>query len=93
MSAPEASPAGHRLRAIPFALSFAVAMIIAYALCVAAALVLPGLPLAHGWVALFTTAPMGSGTSWLEGIVGSTWFGLLLGLVVATTYNLITKAR
>ena len=90
----ETMSAGHTCRHIqvmPFAAALALALILGYVLCVAAALVLPDLALAHGWIALFSLEPIGSSQNWIQGIVGSLWFGLLFGVVTAVTYNMLAR--
>ena len=96
MSAQETGNANqfcHRIQVIPFAAGLALALILGYVLCVAAALALPDLALAHGWIVLFSLEPIGSSQNWIQGIVGSLWFGLLFGVVTAVTYNLLARRR
>jgi hypothetical protein len=63
------------------------ALVAAFVLCAIAGMILPELPLAHAWLGLFTTAPLGSARSFAEGIVGSVAFGWILGFVFAWIYN------
>lgn len=64
-----------------------VTLIVLYVTCAIAALALPGLPLAHGWLALFSTAPIGSVRALVEGVIGSVVFGWLIAVVLGYTYN------
>jgi hypothetical protein len=76
---------------VPFTAGLIVALVAGFALCVAAALAVPELNLAHGWIALFSVEPVGTRANWIEGILGSVWFGLLFGILIAGTYNLLSR--
>ena len=58
-----------------------------YVLCWLAALVAANLPLAHGWLLIFSTAEPGSARSLIEGLVASVVFAWASALLFGPTYN------
>jgi hypothetical protein len=62
------------------------ALVVLFVLCLIAALLLP-MPLAHGWIGLFTAAPVDSARVWIEGILYSIAFGWITAIVLGTVYN------
>jgi hypothetical protein len=64
------------------------ALVVLFMLCLLAALFLP-MRLAHGWLALFSDAPVGSTWLWVEGLFWSIVAGWLIALVFGTVYNWI----
>jgi len=71
---------------------FSAALVVLFVLCLLAALFFP-VRLAHGWVALFSDAPVGSTRLWVEGLIGSVFAGWLIALVFGTVYNWIVMRR
>jgi hypothetical protein len=71
---------------------FSAALVVLFVLCLLAALFLP-LRAAHGWVALFSEAPVGSTRLWVEGLLWSVAAGWLIALVFGTVYNWIVARR
>ena len=59
-----------------------------FVLFMLAALFLP-MRAAHGWVALFSDAPVGSTRVWIEGLIWCVAGGWLIALVFGTIYNWI----
>jgi hypothetical protein len=49
--------------------------------------------LAHGYVTLFSDAPINSTRMWAEGLVWSVVIGWLIALVFGTIYNWIVARR
>ena len=76
-------------RLSPKALSIAAAatLVVAFVLCALVQAVLPAAQFSHAYIALFTTAPIGSGTAWFEGILYSVVIGLIAGHVFAFVHN------
>jgi hypothetical protein len=70
---------------------FSAALVVLFVLCMLSALFLP-MRLAHGWVGLFSDAPVGSTRIWLDGLIWSVAVGWLIALVFGTVYN-FTAAR
>lgn len=68
------------------------ALVALFVLCMLAAWFLP-LRAAHGWVALFSDAPLNSGNIWVEGLVWSVVIGWLIALVLGTIYNWLIARR
>jgi hypothetical protein len=65
--------------------------IVLYVLCWFAALAVPNLPLAHGWLLIFSTAEPGSGRSLLEGLIASLVFAWVSALLFGMSYNRLTR--
>ncbi len=71
---------------------FSAALVVLFVICLLAALFLP-MRVAHGWVALFSDAPVGSARLWVEGLFWSIVAGWLIALVFGTVYNWIVARR
>ena len=84
MSVP--STAYHPLSVTALGWGFSVALIVLFVLCLFAALFVP-IPAAHGWVGLFSTAPINSGRVWVEGIAYSAIVGWITASIVGLVYN------
>lgn len=50
-------------------------------------MILPGWQLAHGWLALFSTAEVGSLRNFIDGVVFSIIFGWITAAVLVSIYN------
>ena len=73
-----------------FGFAASAALVVLFVLCWIVAAVMPGLAGAsHGWVALFTTAPVGSVRALVEGVIWSIVFGWIIALVMVPIYNRI----
>jgi hypothetical protein len=68
-----------------------ITFLLLYLLCWAAALAVPDLPLAHGWILLFSTADPGSARSLIEGVVGSVAFAWISALAFGWAYNRLSR--
>lgn len=68
------------------------AFVALFALSMLAALFLP-MRAAHGYVALFSDSPLGSGRLWVEGLVWSIIVAWVLALIFGTVYNWIAARR
>lgn len=55
--------------------------------CAILQMIAPGLQASHGWIGLFTTAPLASMQAWVEGLVSSIGFGIVGGTTFAYAYN------
>jgi hypothetical protein len=71
---------------------FSAALVVLFVLCLLSALFLP-MRIAHGWVALFSDAPLRSTRVWIDGLVWSIVAGWLIALVFGTVYNWIVARR
>jgi hypothetical protein len=67
--------------------ALSAALVVLYVICALAELVLPNLPLAHGWLSLFSVHPVGTVANWAAGIVGSMVFGWITAVVLGLVYN------
>jgi hypothetical protein len=63
------------------------ALVVLFVICLAVALVFPGWRASHGWIGLFSVAPMTSVRVWIDGIIFSIVFGWVTGLVFGFVYN------
>jgi len=63
-----------------------------FVLCMLAALFVP-LRLAHGWIGLWSDAPIDSSRVWIDGLIWSVVVGWLVALVFGTIYNSIVARR
>jgi hypothetical protein len=71
--------------ALGWALS--AALVALFVICLVVALVLPDWPASHGWIGLFSVAPMTSVRVWIDGIVFSIVFGWASAIVFGLVYN------
>jgi hypothetical protein len=72
--------------------SFSATFVVLFVLCMLAALFVP-LRLAHGWVSLWSDAPIDSSRVWIDGLVWSVAIGWLIALIFGTIYNTIVARR
>jgi hypothetical protein len=72
--------------------SLSATLVALFALCMLAALFLP-LRLAHGWVSLWSDAPIESSRVWIDGLVWSIAIGWLIALIFGTIYNTVVARR
>lgn len=68
-------------------IALAITLVVAFILCGIAQAILPGAQFSHMWLNLFTSAPLGSLSAWLEGIIASAVVGVIIGCVFAYSYN------
>jgi hypothetical protein len=80
------SGAYHSISVTGLGWAFSVALIVLFVLCLLTALFVP-IRAAHGWVALFSTAPIDSTRVWVEGIAYSAVAGWITALIVGLVYN------
>ena len=71
--------------------SLSITLVLLFVLCGVVAWALPNAPLAHGWLALFTTAPNGTASSFIQGIIGSIVFGWITALLLGPIYNRLAR--
>jgi len=69
------------------AIALAATLVALFVLCAIVQAIVPSAQFSHAWITLFTTAPIGSVTAWLEGIIYSVVIGLIAGHVFAFAYN------
>ena len=67
-------------------------LVVLYALCAIAAVLFPKAPLAHSWLLLFSTAPVGSLESLVTGIVANVAFAWISAAVFAPVYHRLTSS-
>jgi len=58
-----------------------------FIICAVAQVIVPDLQLTHMWISLFTAAPIGSATAWIEGLIANIVFGLVGWHLFAWIYN------
>jgi hypothetical protein len=72
--------------------SCSATFVVLFVLCMLAALFVP-LRLAHGWIGLWSDAPIDSSRVWIDGLIWSVVVGWLVALVFGTIYNSIVARR
>jgi hypothetical protein len=83
-------PVSPILSLVAFGVAVSAALVVLFALCWIVAAVMPSLAGAsHGWITLFTTAPVGSVRALVEGVIWSIVFGWIIALVTVPIYNRI----
>ena len=68
-------------------MGLSAALVVLFVICLAVAVVLPEWRASHGWIGLFSVAPMTSVRVWIDGIVFSIVFGWVTGVVFGLVYN------
>jgi hypothetical protein len=63
------------------------ALVVLFVICLAVALVFPDWRASHGWIRLFSVAPMTSVRVWIDGIIFSVVFGWVAGIVLVARFN------
>jgi len=77
-----------RLNLTAFGMAASAALVVLFVVCWLVAALLPGLVTAsHGWITLFTTAPVASGGALVQGVIWSIVFGWIIALVMVPVYN------
>ena len=71
--------------------SLSATLVVLFVLCMVAALFVP-LRLAHGWISVWSDAPIDSSRVWIDGLVWSVAVGWLVALIFGT-YNSIVARR
>jgi hypothetical protein len=84
-------PHGKSINIVALGTALSAALVVLYVLCALAELVFPNLPLAHGWLALFSVHPVGTAANWFAGIVGSIAFGWITAIVLGLVYNAMDR--
>ena len=72
--------------------SLSATLVVLFVLCMVAALFVP-LRLAHGWISVWSDAPINSSRVWIDGLVWSVAVGWLVALIFGTIYNSIVARR
>jgi hypothetical protein len=75
------------LNIVALGLGLSAALVALFIICLAVALVFPEWPASHGWIGLFSVAPMTSVRVWIDGIVFSIVFGWVTAVVFGLVYN------
>jgi hypothetical protein len=66
--------------------------VLLYVLCWLAAALFPDLNLTHAWLGLYSTAPVGSVTGLVEGIIWNVVFAWIAAITFGATYNRIAPS-
>ncbi len=67
------------------------ALVVLFVICLAVALLVPDWRASHGWIGLFSVAPMTSVRVWIDGIVFSIVFGWIAAIVLGVVYNQLIR--
>jgi hypothetical protein len=76
---------------VAFGWALSAALVVLFVICLIVALVFPEWPASHGWVALFSAAPMTSARIWIEGIAFNVAFGWIGAIVIGSVYNAVIR--
>jgi hypothetical protein len=79
------------LNVIALGWGLSAALVVLFVICLAVALVFPDWRASHGWIGLFSVAPMASVRVWIDGIVFSIVFGWAIGVVLGLVYNRLIR--
>ncbi|MEZ5827768.1 MAG: hypothetical protein R3D30_06520 [Hyphomicrobiales bacterium] len=80
-----------RIPLIPTAWALSAALVATFIACAGFELIAPNIPVAHGWVGLFTLRPVTSGLGWVEGIAGSVAFGWFFAAIGTWVFNALAR--
>jgi hypothetical protein len=75
------------LNVVALGWGLSAALVALFVICLAVALVWPDWQASHGWIGLFSAAPMTSIRVWIDGIVFSVVFGWIAAVVLGLVYN------
>jgi hypothetical protein len=91
------TPADSPVNIIALGWGLAAALVALFVVCLVVALALPDWRASHGWIGLFSVAPMTSVRVWIDGIIFSIVFGwigaVVLGLVCVLSYEAVAALR
>jgi hypothetical protein len=76
-----------RLNIVALGWGLSAALVVLFVLCLVVALMLPGWPASHGWIGIFSVAPLTSLRLWFDGIVFSILFGWATATALGVVYN------
>jgi hypothetical protein len=80
-----------KLNLVAFGWALSGALVVLLILCEAAAVILPGWQITHGWLMLFSTAEAGSLRNLIDGIIFSAFFGWVTAAVLVLIYNRLVR--
>jgi uncharacterized membrane protein YeaQ/YmgE (transglycosylase-associated protein family) len=89
----ESEMVNSKLDLIAFGWALSGALVVLLIICEAAAIILPGWQLTHGWLALFSNAEPGSFRNLIEGVIASIIFGWVTATVLASIYNRLIRSK
>jgi hypothetical protein len=72
---------------VPLGWGLTATFVILFILCFLAALLFPTVSLAHNWLGLFSTAPTGSVTQLVEGLIWNVVFAWIAAVIFGVVYN------
>jgi hypothetical protein len=75
------------INVVALGVAVSAALIVVYVLCWLVAVILPDAPLSHGWINLFTTAPVSSVRALIEGVIWNIVLAWVISIVLTPIYN------
>lgn len=72
---------------VPLGWGLTVTFVILFIICFLAASLFPNASLAHNWLGLFSTKPIGSAGQLVEGVVWSAVFAWIAAVIFGLVYN------
>jgi hypothetical protein len=80
-----------RVNIVALGWSLCTTLVVLFVVCLVVALIVPDWRLSHGWIGLFSAAPMTSFRVWVDGIVFSLLFGWGTAIVFGWVYNRVVE--
>lgn len=77
----------NRINEVAAGAGIATALVVVFVLCAVVQAIAPSVQASHMWIALFTSAPIGSLVAWVSGIASNAVGGFVAGYVFAWKYN------
>jgi hypothetical protein len=87
MTVPTVKAASGLINIVALGWALSAALVVLYVICALAGMIFPEALLTHGWLSLFSTAPLGTLKSFVDGIVGSIGFAWVTAFVLGLVYN------
>lgn len=72
---------------VPLGWGLTATFVVLFVLCFLAALLFPNASLAHNWLSLYSTKPIGSAGQLVEGVVWNVVFAWIAAVIFGLVYN------
>jgi hypothetical protein len=72
---------------VPLGWGLTVTFVVLFVICFLAALLFPNASLAHNWLGLFSTKPVGSAGQLMEGVIWIVVFAWITAVIFGLVYN------
>ena len=82
-----------RLNIVALGAALSAVLVTLFVIYLLVALIFPEWPAAHGWIRLFSVAPISSGRVWVDGMVANVAFGWVSAIVLCLVYNSLIRRQ